>query len=73
MWYAQLWIDGTEPGDDDGHDAPVLWLTPPSYEIQSRQTLAAHIADFYQRPEAPTASKSSGTSDATFELTVNWA
>lgn len=26
--------------------SPVLWLIPPSYEIQSRQVLAAHIADF---------------------------
>jgi hypothetical protein len=46
VWYAQLWVDGTEPGGNDGHDAPALWLTPPSYEIQSRQVLAAHIADF---------------------------
>jgi hypothetical protein len=34
------------PGGNDGHDAPALWLTLPSYEIQSRQVLAAHIADF---------------------------
>lgn len=46
VWYAQLWVDGTEPGGNDGHDAPALWLTPPTYEIQSRQVLAALIADF---------------------------
>ena len=46
VWYAQLWAEGTEPGGSEGRDAPVLWLTPPWYEIQSRQVLAAHIADF---------------------------
>lgn len=46
VWYAQLWSDGTEPGGNDGYDVPALWLTPPSYEIQSRQVLAAHIAEF---------------------------
>jgi hypothetical protein len=46
VWYAQLWVDGTEPGGNDGHDAPALWLRPPSYEIELRQVLAEHIADF---------------------------
>jgi hypothetical protein len=46
VWYAQLWVDGTEPGGDDGHDAPALWLTPPSYVITQRQRLAGYIADF---------------------------
>lgn len=49
-WYAQLWADGTEPGGNEGRDAPALWLTPPLYEIQSRQVLAAHIADFLDIP-----------------------
>jgi hypothetical protein len=46
VWYAQLWRDGTEPGGNDGRDAPVLWLTPPTYEITQRQALAEHIARF---------------------------
>jgi hypothetical protein len=46
VWYAQLWVDGTESGGNDGRDAPALWLTPPSYEIRLRRSLAAHIADF---------------------------
>lgn len=46
VWYAQLWIDGAEPGGGDGHDAPVLWLTPPSYVITQRQSLAEHLAEF---------------------------
>jgi hypothetical protein len=46
VWYAQLWVDGTEPGGGDEHDAPALWLTPPSYVITQRQRLAGHIADF---------------------------
>jgi hypothetical protein len=46
IWYAQLWADGTEPGGNDNRDAPALWLTPPSYEIHYRQSLAEHIASF---------------------------
>jgi hypothetical protein len=46
IWYAQLWVDGTEPGGNDGRDAPALWLTPPSYDIHYRQSLAEHIASF---------------------------
>lgn len=45
-WFAQLWIDGTEPGGNYGRDDSVLWLTPPSYEITRRQILAEHIAAF---------------------------
>jgi hypothetical protein len=46
VWYAQLWVDGTEPGGKDGHEAPALWLAPPSYEIQCpRRTRTARQAD----------------------------
>jgi hypothetical protein len=29
VWHAQLWVDGTEPGGNNGHDAPALWLANP--------------------------------------------
>jgi hypothetical protein len=46
VWYAQLWIDGSEPGGNGGRDRPLLWLTPPGYYIAERHDLAEYIAEF---------------------------